>query len=644
MIFSSKPTLSPKYAKRRLRLMLLFFAALLALPFGFLGQRIYSQLALENFLTYFESSQSLNERTEAAIREILNAENQRQVSDYNFDRQKIVSVVPGLVGYFEIGRDGALSTSVESPSLPQERLRAATRELVARANERRAGATRSAASSLVAKDAAVPLSELSKSKIDASQYEQQLASNVGLQKKQLQLSEMKEKALAITGRRSVVNQAGSSPAAAGNISELADSVQEGTEADLRIGTRPQRVIKEESLALSEDIEALRIARTDDKTLTFYRRVWNNSSIQGFVVSEDEFFRGIIEPIRETSTLSSDVALVLGYSGAIISRFDIAAGSQSEFGRVKVKSIVEPFSSDGFDTLIFRSFLPAPLENYEMLFTAKELGIGASGSLINLVFMALALILPAGLYGVYSIGAKQIDLAKERSDFVSAVSHELRTPLTSIRMYSEMLREDWVQDETKKRSYYEFIFSESERLSRLISNILQLSKLSNSQEKVEFKQGTPMELLGLIKARVESQVVQQGFELTLSEQNDSVLVEFNEDGLVQIFVNLIDNALKFSGKEARKELQLGYRIVDSSNVEFYVRDFGPGVPQAQLKRIFELFYRGQDELTRTTPGTGIGLALVRELARQMNGSVTVVNREPGAEFILRLPVVSIERVL
>lgn len=100
------------------------------------------------------------------------------------------------------------------------------------------------------------------------------------------------------------------------------------------------------------------------------------------------------------------------------------------------------------------------------------------------------------------------------------------------------------------------------------------------------------------------------------------------------INLVDNAIKFSARAEHRLVGLGSRI-DGDWVEFRVRDFGPGVARPHMKRILKLFYRSESELTRETVGTGIGLALVRELTEQMGGRVDVVNREPGAEFRVRL---------
>jgi signal transduction histidine kinase len=109
-----------------------------------------------------------------------------------------------------------------------------------------------------------------------------------------------------------------------------------------------------------------------------------------------------------------------------------------------------------------------------------------------------------------------------------------------------------------------------------------------------------------------------------------------DAFTQIIINLVDNAIKFSRKSDRKVVELGCTRLAGKSVRFSVRDYGPGIAPNQMKKIFQLFYRAENELTRETVGTGIGLALVRQLASRMKGRVDVTNRSPGAEFGIILP--------
>jgi signal transduction histidine kinase len=287
-------------------------------------------------------------------------------------------------------------------------------------------------------------------------------------------------------------------------------------------------------------------------------------------------------------------------------------------------------------LLYRAPLSAPLNEVELIFSVADLPMGPGGRIVGWATFVLAVVLLGGLAVVYRSAAAQIDLTRQQQDFVAAVSHELKTPLTSIRMYGEILRAGWASEE-KKKTYYDFIFHESERLSRLIANVLRLARLTRNGDEMDVKPATASELLSLVESKVASQVEQAGFRLVLDRdpQAGSASIAVDADSLVQILINLVDNALKFSAHSQQKVVEIGARVAQGS-VVFRVRDYGPGIAPRHLERIFELFYRAEDELTRETTGTGIGLALVSELTAAMGGEVGVRNCQPGAEFTVTFP--------
>ena len=109
-----------------------------------------------------------------------------------------------------------------------------------------------------------------------------------------------------------------------------------------------------------------------------------------------------------------------------------------------------------------------------------------------------------------------------------------------------------------------------------------------------------------------------------------------DAFTQVILNLVDNAVKFSAKAEIKQIDISCRRLSDNRVSFTVRDYGPGISKGQKKKIFQLFYRSENELTRSTVGTGIGLALVKQLAQQMGATINAVERAPGVEFRLVFP--------
>jgi signal transduction histidine kinase len=252
-------------------------------------------------------------------------------------------------------------------------------------------------------------------------------------------------------------------------------------------------------------------------------------------------------------------------------------------------------------------------------------------------MVIAIVFLGGFFALYRLGLSQIKLARQQQDFVSAVSHELKTPLTSIRMYGEMLKEGWA-DEKKQKQYYEYIHDESERLTRLISNVLQLAKITRNEPQFDLAPITVGQLMDQVRSKISNQVERAGFQLTLTqdEQTDRATLHVDDDCFAQIIINLVDNAIKFSKGADEKKIEIASTLSGDSRVTFTVRDYGPGIPKGQLKKIFQLFYRTESELTRETVGTGIGLAIVHQLTTAMKGSVDVVNLEPGVEFRVTFP--------
>ena len=258
--------------------------------------------------------------------------------------------------------------------------------------------------------------------------------------------------------------------------------------------------------------------------------------------------------------------------------------------------------------------------------------------VNLYSLSLLLAFAStfGLFALYRMVAVVVAYAERRNNFVSAVTHELKTPLTAIRMYGEMLRDGVVPEESKRQQYYEIMTAETERLTRLIQNVLELSQLEQQRRPMKIVAGEVVpvveEVLDVLRPHAEG----QGFTFLLRTEEDLPLVRYDRDALVQVLFNVVDNALKYSRKAARKEIVLSCRR-QGDGVVLAVSDRGPGVARQHLKKIFEPFYRAEDELTRTAKGTGIGLALVRGLVERMGGTVAGRNSQAGGfEIEVLLP--------
>ena len=256
-----------------------------------------------------------------------------------------------------------------------------------------------------------------------------------------------------------------------------------------------------------------------------------------------------------------------------------------------------------------------------------------GVLIAVLVLAIGL---GSLLIVRNLRA-ELTLARQKTDFVSNVSHELKTPLTSIRMFSEMLAEGRVRDPDKQRSYLNIITAEAARLTRLINNVLDFSRMESGEKQYHFQPCNLSEVVRITAETFRPHLETNGFAFHVEVPDGAILVRGDADALAQIFVNLLSNAEKYSGDRKEITLEVGRREQPFPQAEVRVLDRGSGVPPGREEKIFEKFYRAHDSLASGIPGSGLGLTLARQIARAHAGEVTCESRSGGGSvFILRLP--------
>lgn len=256
-----------------------------------------------------------------------------------------------------------------------------------------------------------------------------------------------------------------------------------------------------------------------------------------------------------------------------------------------------------------------------------------GLLIALLLIAMVV----GSFLIVNDLNRQVTLARQKTDFVSNVSHELKTPLTSIRMFAELLAEDRVAERDKQKSYLNIITSEAARLTRLINNVLDFSRLERGEKKYNLGELDLSALVNETVAAYRPHLESNGFHLEFPRPENAATVHGDRDALAQIIVNLISNAEKYSNgsKEIAVELSSPNQAADHAEVR--VLDRGPGVPRGLEEKIFEQFYRVPDSLSSGIQGSGLGLTLARQIARAHGGDVTYSPRDGGGScFALRLP--------
>jgi signal transduction histidine kinase len=266
--------------------------------------------------------------------------------------------------------------------------------------------------------------------------------------------------------------------------------------------------------------------------------------------------------------------------------------------------------------------------------------------------------------------EQFQLNEQKSNFVSSVSHELRAPIASVRLMAESLERGKISEPAKQGEYFRFIGQECRRLSALIENVLDFSRIEQGRKQYEFE---PTDLGALVQETVklmEAYAAERGVRLELKAENEKQKAEIEVDGraIQQALVNLIDNAIKHSPKgetvtvellDAKRNTQnvtedegrerergrgrgrfaMSALNPQPSTLNLSVSDHGPGIPPSEQEKIFERFYRLGSELRRETQGVGIGLSIVKHIVEAHGGRVRVASEVgKGSRFAMELPLI------
>ncbi|MCP4727046.1 MAG: HAMP domain-containing histidine kinase [bacterium] len=232
-------------------------------------------------------------------------------------------------------------------------------------------------------------------------------------------------------------------------------------------------------------------------------------------------------------------------------------------------------------------------------------------------------------------------ALQKTSFVSNVSHELKTPLTSIRMYAELLFEGRVKDPEKKKNYLQVIVSESQRLTRLVNNVLDFSRLEQGSKKYHPEQIDLNEFLAEIIESHRLRLKEVGMTLETRFLGEKIIVKADRDAIEQVFINLIDNSVKYAGPGIEIVISLN---VNNKGCEIRVEDRGPGVPEADRHKIFEKFHRVDNSLTSKQQGSGLGLSIARKILRDLGGDLVYESRDGGGScFVVLFPHHLIENI-
>ena len=362
------------------------------------------------------------------------------------------------------------------------------------------------------------------------------------------------------------------------------------------------------------------------------------AVAGMVV-DHEFFYNILLPEAIRNSLpkflpseAQDVIVSLYDKWAVYSAYD-GKGNRLRLSESEQK--VEPEASQPF-SLVFSSSGP----RFNLSVRLKNLTVeqlARRNFIINLsLWIMMTLFLIAAVALMLRTASREMKLTQMKADFVSNVSHELRTPLASIRVMAELLNLGRVNQPERVREYGAYIESEGRRLTQVINNILDFSRIESGRKLFQFESCDFKEVVGEMLEAFSVHLKQNGFTLSYEAPHNALpKVVLDPDAIALALTNLLDNAIKYSGDV--KEINVSVTQSDDF-VAVAITDRGVGIAADEQEKIFEKFYRVSTGLVHDVKGSGLGLSLVKHIVVAHQGKITVRSKPgEGATFIIQLPV-------
>jgi signal transduction histidine kinase/tetratricopeptide (TPR) repeat protein len=308
-------------------------------------------------------------------------------------------------------------------------------------------------------------------------------------------------------------------------------------------------------------------------------------------------------------LNEKDSLLYSQSSHTVSRYLVSADFSPEFSGWKVAL----FDTDG--------------KSIDQL-TGKE------KQLYLMLFVGIIIVMLIGIILMVRAVIHESEISQMKSDFVSNVSHELKTPLSLIRMFGETLDSGIVTDETDRKKFYGIIRKESERLTHLINNVLDFSRMDAGIKEYNFRETDLAEVVRSTLEAYKFQVSENGFIIESELPDESVILRIDKDAISQVLLNLLNNAVKYSGEEKYIRVRVSK---DPASALISVTDHGVGIPKDELKKIFDKFYRVSTARTKETRGSGLGLTLAKHIVEAHRGTIEVDSEVgKGSRFTVSLP--------
>ncbi len=644
---------------KRLKLLIIIFSVCLSVPLAFFVLQTYRGLEQEEEATLRYFAEALFDEMEQSLAVVVQREEGRAIDEYNYlmspeDRSKEstgrsrspLSNLPQdnfILGYFQNNPNGSFQTpTVESGKVVQADRRVLVDQLKnanLSFNQKRVTVTDEitpAPSKVLAETKKKRRDGFADKYLDTSRAQEPKA-YLGQKEKRVEKITAGQ-ALNIAKQEQVQPQALPHPA-----EEEKDNISSLSAARPRTVTAPtltkaqvaQETYREESedyiqpSAVSGELESenfqvevapLQSVFINDDQIFIFRRIMINNQIyrQGFILKVGTFLSHLANTYFNPQPMA-------GYTNLRLTVIDQ--------GR-ETRRIEAGVSTRGPNFVLNRSF-PSPFSFLNATLTCDQIPRSTGRRTLTIMIIVLAVIVLIGLFAIYQSTRTIVDLSERRSQFVSSVTHELKTPLTNIRMYIEMLEQGIARDQEREQEYFHILDSEGARLSRLINNVLELSKLEKRQRHIDLQTGTLQEVIKEVQSVMREKLRQEGFILKVESENPRPF-NYDREVMIQVLINLIENSMKFGKSAAKRQITIRIQGAEDT-VNIRVSDTGPGIPRHALKKVFNDFYRVENSLTRSTRGTGIGLALVKKFVGLMGGTVTAENNEgPGCTITISLP--------
>jgi len=591
---------------KKLKLLILIFTLALSIPLAYFVLRTYHGLAQEEVATLSYFAETLFDEMEQTLAVMVQKEESRAIDEYNFmvspsSRQSEaggmqpspLSQPSGenfVLGYFQNNPDGSFQTPLvgSGGKIPPGRstIVAELKNANKIFNRKRVTDTdriQSLPTEIVAEKKARPKSGLADKYLDSSrsrrsreylgQKEKRVeqitinqAANIAKQEQpQLMSSTRIDGEFEARKDDQYLTQSG----AAGKVMAPKKSKTRGSrleEAESDIAPAPS-ADTDPAANYQVEVAPLQAVFLSDARIFIFRRIMINNQIyrQGFILQVNAFLNHLAQTFFMTQPMAQ-------FTGLRLSVID----QGREFGAVESGVV-----SQNPDFILNRSF-PSPFSFLKATLTCQQIPRSAGRKTLTIMLIVLAVIVLLGLFAIYQSTRAIVDLSERRAQFVSSVTHELKTPLTNIRMYIEMLEQGIARTAEREQEYYRILDSEGARLSRLINNVLELSKLEQKQRHIDLQTGTFEDVFTEIQAVMAEKIKQEGYVLN-AEPGQIGPFKYDREVMLQVLLNLIENSMKFGKSAPRREISIRTRRAEDG-VKIMVSDTGPGIPRQDLKKI------------------------------------------------------------